>query len=90
MHKKARKLFDSSIVVPAAWDSLKKLDPRHQLKNPVMFVVEVGSVLTTALWIQSLGRSRRGIARLHSRGFPVALVYGDFRELLRSDGGRPR
>ncbi len=55
MHKKARKLFDSSIAVPAAWDSLKKLDPRHQLKNPVMFVVEVGSVLTTALWIHSLG-----------------------------------
>ena len=55
MHKKARKLFDSSIVIPAAWDSLKKLDPRHQLKNPVMFVVEVGSVLTTALWIHSLG-----------------------------------
>ena len=55
MHKKTRKLFDSSIVVPAAWDSLKKLDPRHQLKNPVMFVVEVGSVLTTALWIQALG-----------------------------------
>ncbi|MBZ5636625.1 MAG: potassium-transporting ATPase subunit KdpB [Acidobacteriia bacterium] len=55
MHKKTRKIFDPSIVVPAAWDSLKKLDPRHQLKNPVMFVVEVGSVLTTALWLHSLG-----------------------------------
>jgi len=54
MHK-TRKLFDSAIMIPAAWDSLKKLDPRHQLKNPVMFVVEVGSVLTTALWIHSLG-----------------------------------
>ncbi len=55
MHKTKRKLFDSRIVIPAAWDSLRKLDPRHQLKNPVMFVVEVGSVLTTALWIHSLG-----------------------------------
>lgn len=55
MHKKTRKLFDPAIVIPAAWESFKKLAPRHQLKNPVMFVVEVGSVLTTALWIHSLG-----------------------------------
>jgi len=34
--------------------SLVKLDPRRMVRNPVMFVVEVGSVLTTALWIQSL------------------------------------
>src|SRR5205807_3514129 len=30
------------------------LDPRHQARNPVMFVVEVCSLLTTALWVQSL------------------------------------
>ena len=35
-------------------DSFAKLNPRAILKNPVMFVVEVGSVLTTALWIQAL------------------------------------
>ena len=35
-------------------DSFAKLNPRAMLKNPVMFVVEVGSVLTTALWIQAL------------------------------------
>ncbi len=38
----------------ALTDSLAKLDPRSMVRNPVMFVVEVGSVLTTALWIQSL------------------------------------
>jgi K+-transporting ATPase ATPase B chain len=38
-------------------DSFAKLNPRAMLKNPVMFVVEVGSVLTTALWIQALGGS---------------------------------
>ena len=38
----------------AAVDSLLKLNPRAMLKNPVMFVVEVGSVLTSALWIQAL------------------------------------
>src|SRR5207244_11867720 len=34
--------------------SFTKLDPRHQVRNPVMFVVEVGSVLTTALFFQAL------------------------------------
>jgi K+-transporting ATPase ATPase B chain len=35
-------------------DSFLKLDPRVQIKNPVMFIVEVGSLLTTAVWIQEL------------------------------------
>ncbi len=47
-----RSLFDPSIVRQAALSSLKKLDPRLVAKNPVMFVVEVGSVLTTILWLR--------------------------------------
>jgi K+-transporting ATPase ATPase B chain len=47
-------LFDRAIVVQAAGDSLRKLAPRHVARNPVMFVVEIGSVLTTALWIRDL------------------------------------
>jgi K+-transporting ATPase ATPase B chain len=35
-------------------DAMRKLNPRSMVRNPVMFVVEVGSVLTTALWIQAL------------------------------------
>jgi K+-transporting ATPase ATPase B chain len=50
----ARKLFEASIVKRAAIDALRKLDPRHQFKNPVMFVVEVGSILTTGLFLQAL------------------------------------
>jgi potassium-transporting ATPase ATP-binding subunit len=38
----------------AILDSFIKLDPRRMVRNPVMFVVEVGSLLTTALWIQAL------------------------------------
>src|SRR5437870_200427 len=46
---KARKrsLFDPEIVVPAIRDSFRKLDPRHMVRNPVMFVTEVGAVVTT-------------------------------------------
>jgi potassium-transporting ATPase ATP-binding subunit len=45
-------LFDPGIVRQAAIESLRKLDPRHVWKNPVMFVVEVGSLLTTLLWLR--------------------------------------
>jgi K+-transporting ATPase ATPase B chain len=38
----------------AVLDSFRKLDPRLEVRNPVMFVVEVGSVLTTALWVQAM------------------------------------
>ena len=38
----------------AIGDSFRKLDPRHQVRNPVMFVVEVGSVMTTGLFIQAV------------------------------------
>ncbi|STB71157.1 Potassium-transporting ATPase B chain [Chromobacterium violaceum] len=55
-HKSAGKsLFDPALVKPAIVDSFKKLSPRTQWRNPVMFVVYVGSILATGLWLQSLG-----------------------------------
>ena len=48
-----KKLWDRTIVAQATWDALRKLNPRTMVKNPVMFVVEVGSVLTTALLIEN-------------------------------------
>jgi potassium-transporting ATPase ATP-binding subunit len=51
---KARPLFDPAIVRQALVDSIRKLDPRVQVRNPVMFVVLVGAVLTTALFLQAL------------------------------------
>jgi K+-transporting ATPase ATPase B chain len=52
---KGRPLFDPPIVQWAVAESFKKLDPRHQVRNPVMFVVEVGSLLTIGLFVQALG-----------------------------------
>ncbi|WP_373889628.1 potassium-transporting ATPase subunit KdpB [Massilia sp. MB5] len=49
------RLFDSQLVVPAIVDSFRKLSPRTQLRSPVMFVVYVGSIITTLLYLQSLG-----------------------------------
>jgi len=51
---KARPLFDAAIVKRAIIDSFKKLDPQHQIHNPVMFTVLIGSILTTGLLIQAL------------------------------------
>src|SRR5256885_15691736 len=51
---KARSLFDLSIVSQAVVDSFRKLTPRRQVRNLVMFVVYVGSILTTLLWVQAL------------------------------------
>jgi K+-transporting ATPase ATPase B chain len=47
-------LTDRSILVPAIGDSFKKLDPRLMARNPVMFVVEIGSVITTIVFIAGL------------------------------------
>src|SRR5262245_23681934 len=41
-------------MVPAIWDSFRKLDPRWMARNPVMFVVEVGSVITTIAFVAGL------------------------------------
>ncbi len=51
---KRRQLFDPQIMRRALLESFRKLDPRHQIRNPVMFVVTVGSVLTTILLCQAL------------------------------------
>jgi len=54
--RQAVSLFRRDIVIRALLDSFKKLDPRVQIRNPVMFVVEVGAVITTATWfIQVFG-----------------------------------
>ncbi|WP_323051071.1 potassium-transporting ATPase subunit KdpB [Caballeronia mineralivorans] len=47
-------MFDPVIVMPAIADSFRKLDPRTQLRNPVMFCVYIGSILTTVLWVAAL------------------------------------
>ena len=51
-----RSLFDSQIVRRASADSLRKLYPRRMMRNPVMFVVEIGSGLTTILLAFDIAR----------------------------------
>ena len=80
-----RPLFDPPIVRRAIHDSFVKLDPRHMLRNPVMFVVLVGSVLTTLILARDVAAGRGAI------GFTLQIALWLwftvlFAELRRSDG----
>src|SRR5262245_50849815 len=88
---KARPLFDGPIVRRAIVDSFKKLDPRHQVKNPVMFVVEVGSVLTTALWLQAVfgqGEAPAGFILAISLWLWFTVVFANFAEAMAEGRGK--
>ena len=54
MTLQSRPLWEPKIIRNAAPDALRKLAPRVQVRNPVMFVVFVGSLFTTALWVLAL------------------------------------
>src|SRR5450432_2822140 len=54
--KKGKAIWDLKIVQRAIWDSVLKLNPRKMMGNPVMFVVEVGSLLTTVLLVRDVFR----------------------------------
>jgi K+-transporting ATPase ATPase B chain len=56
MAERARRIsiWDPSIIRQAILDSFRKLDPRVQVRNPVMFIVEVGSLVTTVIWVKEL------------------------------------
>ena len=83
--KKSKSLWDAKIIRRALVDAVVKLDPRTMMKNPVMFVVEVGSVVTTLLLIP-----RETELRLQSADHALALVHGAVREFRGSHGRRTR
>lgn len=62
MTRKQRALFEPKLVRTAIKDAFKKLDPRIQWRNPVMFVVYLGSILTTIIWLSILIGQSEGSA----------------------------
>lgn len=52
--KTSLSLLDAALVKPALWGAFAKLDPRTQWRNPVMFIVYIGSILTSLLWVHAL------------------------------------
>jgi len=54
MTRQKLSMFDRSLLAAAVLESFRKLDPRMQWRNPVMFVVYVGAILSTVLWFQAI------------------------------------
>ncbi len=88
--RRARPLFDPPIVKRAIWDSVVKLNPVTMMKNPVMFVVEVGAALTTVLVL----RDWRAAAPDLSFTFQITLwlwftvLFANFAEAMAEGRGK--
>ena len=70
-HQQNKKIWNKQIVIRAFVDSFKKLNPRKMMGNPVMFVVEVGSVLTTLQLIRGIIAPIRGVT---NTGFELQIT----------------
>jgi K+-transporting ATPase ATPase B chain len=78
-------LFDAQLVKPALWDAIRKLNPAAQMRNPVMFVVYVGSILTTALVIHALrggGEAPAGFIFAVALWLWFTVLFANFAEAL--------
>jgi K+-transporting ATPase ATPase B chain len=86
-------LFDQSIVRRAMVDSLRKLAPQHVAKNPVMFVVEIGSVLTTLVFFRDLAHRASATAPVWFTGFVTVwlwftVIFANFAEAVAEGRGK--
>ncbi len=85
MSRKTFTLFDPELVKPAIVESFKKLSPHIQWRNPVMFVVYVGSILTTILWLQSMrgqGEAPSGFILGIAVWLWFTVIFANFAEAL--------
>ncbi|MBN1665504.1 MAG: potassium-transporting ATPase subunit KdpB [Anaerolineales bacterium] len=87
----------SELYERAVRDAFRKLDPRVQVRNPVMFIVEVGSVLTSVLWVlELLGLDESGAATAGTAAFTGAVslwlwftvLFANFSEALAEGRGK--
>src|ERR1035438_9906293 len=88
---KERKLFEGGITRKAVLESFKKLSPGHMVKNPVMFTVYVGSILTTGLWLQALtgkGESAPGFIFAVSLWLWFTVIFANFAEAMAEGRGK--
>src|SRR5712671_2729634 len=83
-------LLDRNIMLPALVESVTKLDPRWQARNPVMFVVEVGSVITTIIFIAGLfrGASDSLFVGQITLWLWFTVVFANFAEALAEGRGK--
>ena len=88
---KNRSLFDRAIVVPALKAALLKLNPRLQVRNPVMFVVFIGAIFTTGLWIQAVlgsGETSANFSLAIAGWLWLTLLFANFAEAMAEGRGK--
>ena len=88
---KAHALFDPAIVARAVVDSFRKLDPRRQVRNPVMFTVYVGSILTAVLYVLLLrfgGREPAWFVLAISAWLWFTVLFANFAEAMAEGRGK--
>src|SRR5258707_13803969 len=82
-----KSVWDLKLVRGAAWSSLLKLDPRNMMGNPVMFVVEIGSVITTALLILHPHEAFRFNLQI-TLWLWFTVLFANFAEAMAEGGGK--
>ena len=91
MARAAASLFSRDIAAAAARDSFPKLDPRQQIRNPVMFIVEIGSVITAAIFVLELARGHHGslwfVATI-SIWLWLTVLFANFSEAIAEGRGK--
>ncbi|HVX04734.1 MAG TPA: potassium-transporting ATPase subunit KdpB [Rhodanobacteraceae bacterium] len=90
-HAHAVSRFDRELILKAGADAFRKLSPRLQFRNPVMFVVFVCSVLTTLLWVQAIlrhGEAPAGFIFWISAWLWFTLLFANFAEALAEGRGK--
>jgi K+-transporting ATPase ATPase B chain len=91
LRNEPRSLLDPTILRRAAADSVVKLDPRHMVRNPVMFVVELGSVLVTILFVKNFGSSttqENVFAGLVAAWLWFTVLFATFAEAIAEGRGK--
>jgi K+-transporting ATPase ATPase B chain len=92
MAENARRIsiWDPAIIRQATIDSFKKLDPRLQFKNPVMFIVEAGSLVTTIVFIQELASGRGNPLFTGQVAFWLwfTVIFANFAEAMAEGRGK--
>ena len=87
----SKSIFDPTIVRAATIDALRKLHPRSMAKNPVMFIVEVGSVLTTILFVRDLSSNSTQeniFAGLVAAFLWFTVLFANFAEAMAEGRGK--
>jgi K+-transporting ATPase ATPase B chain len=85
---RTRSLFDKAIVGRAALDAVKKLNPAHVLKNPVIFVTEVGALLTTAGLMMGSKGEPAGFTLQVALWLWFTVLFANFAEAMAEGRGK--